>query len=221
MRILGIDEAGRGPVIGSLFMAGVVINKEDEITLKEWGVKDSKLLSPKKREELYEQIIAKFPYKIIQVTPKEIDAVLSEDSASNLNWLEADHQAVIIDAMDCDQAIIDCPSPNTKGYGDVLKTKVTRKVDLIVENKADFNYLVVAAASIVAKVSRDRHIKALQQELGFDFGSGYLTDQKTQVFLHAHWKTHARVFRTLWAPYKALASGTKQQNLAEFSAKTI
>src|SRR3989344_7917609 len=118
--ICGLDEAGRGPVIGPLVMCGVLINEEDEIKLKNIKVKDSKLLTPKQRERLYfkiKKIVKK--YKLIVLQPYEVDEALNSDSL-NLNWLEADNMARIINELKPDQAYIDCPSNNIKKFNSYL-----------------------------------------------------------------------------------------------------
>src|SRR3989344_4793297 len=121
MLVCGIEEAGRGPVIGPMVMCGAVIKEEHEGRLKKIGVKDSKLLTPKKREKLF-KIIKNLVdrYKIIIIPPAEIDAALKSDHL-NLNWLEAQKSAEIITALKPDKVIIDCPSNNIKEYTRYIK----------------------------------------------------------------------------------------------------
>ena len=155
MKVLGIDEAGRGPVIGPLIIAGVMISDGKEAMLG--AVKDSKLLAHKKRVELNELIQKNSVFKIIEVSPKEIDEALNpENKLMNLNWLEAHKQAEIINELKPDAVVIDCPSPNCKAYETYLKKLLeTKKIKLIIEHKADVNYPVCSAASIIAKVRRE------------------------------------------------------------------
>ncbi|MDO8481427.1 MAG: ribonuclease HII [Nanoarchaeota archaeon] len=212
MRILGIDEAGRGPVIGPLVMAGVV---GDEKKLKALGAKDSKMLTPKQREDLFEQIKSlATDYKIVIIPPAEIDAaVLSKNT--NLNWLEADHAAEIINALKPDRAIVDCPSNNLKKYTEYLVKKLTCKPEMVVEHKADANYPSCSAASILAKVTRDREIEKLEKKVG-PLGSGYPSDPTTQAFLKRHYLDYPGIFRKSWESYKRLVEVKKQRNLGEF-----
>src|SRR3989344_4241989 len=114
--LLGIEEAGRGPVIGPMVMAGVLIEESDSEKLKAIGAKDSKMLSAKQREELFKKIvkIAK-SYKLIIIPPSEIDAAL-ESRELNLNWLEAHKSAEITNEFKPDKVIIDSPSNNVKSY---------------------------------------------------------------------------------------------------------
>ena len=85
MKILGIDEAGRGPVIGPLIIAGVMIEEGEEYKID--GVKDSKLLAHKKRIELDKKIKENSEFLIIDVSPKEIDDFILNKKI-NLNWLK-------------------------------------------------------------------------------------------------------------------------------------
>src|SRR3989344_8600678 len=148
--IAGIDEAGRGPVIGSMFLVGVMCKEEDLPKLKSIGAIDSKLLTHKKRITLSVKIrkIAK-EIKAVRLSPAEIDAAVDGDNGLNLNWLEAEKTAEIINALKPDKAIIDCPSPNIKDYTSYLKRRLThKKVELVLEHQAE-RYEIVGAASIV------------------------------------------------------------------------
>jgi ribonuclease HII len=212
--ICGIDEAGRGPVIGPMVMAGVLIDEEQSAQLKKLGVKDSKLLSPELRNQLFEKIIAIVrDYEVRIVSAEEIDSALNSPSL-NLNWLEATKSAEIINRLMPDKAIVDCPSTNTEAYKAYLKNKLIKKeTKLIAEHKADVKYPVVSAASIIAKVTRDREIEKLRQTFG-DFGSGYPSDEKTARFLKDN--HHLPIFRKTWQPWKDAAAQKKQKKLGEF-----
>ena len=218
--IVGVDEAGRGPVLGPLVMVAVAV-REDKIKKLEWmGVKDSKLLSSSVREEIFEQlrdVIDDFRIEVVE--PDAIDLSL-EEVESNLNWLEADTSARLVSELDPDKIIVDCPSVNIPAYRDYFAAKLSKgvkdKAELIVEHKADFNYIVVAAASVIAKVIRDRQIDKIKTEIGIDFGSGYMSDPKTQKFLEKHHKTHAHLFRKKWKSYQNVEIKKQQKKLGEF-----
>jgi ribonuclease HII len=219
MLIAGIDEAGRGPVIGPLVMAGVLIVEEDEAKLKSIGVKDSKLLFPHEREKLFEQIktIAK-DFSIIVVQPQEIDAAVNGSNGLNLNRLEAKKTAEILNILKPDIAIIDCPSNNIAAYRELLSSQLSPKPKkIILEHKADMNYIAPAAASILAKVTRDREIEKLHTQLNRDFGSGYLTDPKTIAFFDQYFLTHPDIFRKSWQPYQDKLKKQFQSTLDGFS----
>ncbi len=202
-KVLGIDEAGRGPVIGPLIIAGVMIHDGKEAELG--AVKDSKLLKHSQRESLYHQIVAHSEFKIIEVNPKEIDeAVSPENKLMNLNWLEAHKQAEIINELKPDVAIIDCPSPNCKKYTEYLKAllnKEIKNIKLIVEHKADVNYPVCSAASIIAKVKREEEMKKIRDKYG-EAGPGYQSNQVTQKFIKENWEKHPEIFRHSWSTFK-------------------
>jgi len=206
--LLGIDEAGRGPVLGPLVMAGAMI--DDEKKLENLGIKDSKLLLPHKRQEIYQKLIKLVKYKIIILQPEEIDAALKSQNL-NLNWLEANTSAKIINELKPKQAIIDCPSNNVESYHNYLKKIVKTKTELILEHKAE-SHLIVAAASILAKVTRDKEIEKIKKKIKIDFGSGYMTDEKTVAFLKEHHQNHPKLFRKTWASYKKVF----QKDLSEF-----
>jgi len=213
MRICGIDEAGRGPFIGPLVICGATIEKHQEGTILELGVKDSKLLTPKKRAELAAILPKHVDYKIILVEPSEIDAYLAQDG-TNLNWLEADKTVEIINTLPCDHAIVDCPSPNIRAYKSYIQERITATIHA--QHKADVHYPIAAAASILAKVKRDTLIATLHKEIGIDFGSGYLTDEKTQTFIKKYWKEYPHLLRKSWSTYKTLVANKKQKKLSQF-----
>ena len=215
--IAGVDEAGKGPILGPLVMVALAVDEEGEQKLKWLGVKDSKLLSSEVREELFErirEIVLDFRIEVIE--PDAIDLSVN-DASSNLNWLEADTAARMVSELNPDKAIIDCPSPNIQAYktyfSEKLDPAVRKKLELVMEHKADVNHIIVSAASVIAKVIRDRSVQHIKDEIGIDFGSGYLTDAKTQEFLHKHHDQYAHLFRKSWSPYKKVVQMKQQKKL--------
>ena len=219
MLLCGIDEAGRGPVIGPLVMCGLVIKEEDEKELVRLKVKDSKLLTKNKREFLFDKIKdVSYKYKIIVVEPQEIDKAVHNHDGLNLNRLEARKSADILNELNPDKSIIDAPSNNIKSYKRYLMRFIKNKdIEIILEHKADFNYPVVSAASILAKVTRDKEIENLKKHIGIDFGSGYMTDPKTVEFLKNNFENYPKLFRKSWFPYKDLLNQKFQKSLADFT----
>jgi len=215
--VLGIDEAGRGPVIGPMVIAGVSIDEKDIDKLKRLGVKDSKLLSPKQREDMFDKIINIVKkYKSIITQPEEIDSALRSESL-NLNWLEAIKSAEIINFLKPEKAIIDCPSNNITAYKDFLKKHLKdKKTELVLEHKADFKYPIVSAASIIAKVTRDNEIKKIQKKIREPIGSGYPSDPVTINFLKKNYNNYQGIFRKEWASWKKLNKKKKQKSLKDF-----
>jgi ribonuclease HII len=218
MIIAGIDEAGRGPVIGPMVMAVCTIEESKIHLLDELGVKDSKLLTPQKRESIFSRIKELCEHRIIILSPQEIDDALN-DRTVNLNRLEGKTIAKLVNSVDSDKCIIDCPSTNIKAYTEFLQTMITKKTKLVVEHKADLNNTIVGAASILAKVTRDREIERLQKIAKINFGSGYPSDPRTVAFLKDNWNKFD-FFRTSWATYKKVAGTntdkTKQKGLGEY-----
>ena len=215
MKILGIDEAGRGPVIGPLILAGVMIEEGSENKID--GVKDSKLLSHKKRIILDKKIRANSKYKLIEVSPGEIDTALDpENKLMNLNWLEAHKQAEIINSLNPDKAIIDCPSPNCKKFREYLKNLLKNKnIELIVEHKADVKYPVCSAASILAKVKRELEMDKIKNKYG-ETGPGYSSNPITQKFVRENWEKHPEIFRMTWATWQNHKKMKGQKTLENF-----
>lgn len=191
MLICGIDEAGRGPVIGPLVVAGIVVDEDGLQRLIQLGVRDSKLLSPRRRGELAEQIlnIAR-NYSIVRVQPSEIDAVVERGRRLNrLNRLEARVMARIISELRPDVVYIDASDVSPERFKQHILEELPFKIEVISEHKADRRYPVVSAASIVAKVMRDRDIEDLRRRYG-DFGSGYPSDPRTINFLRSWAEKH-------------------------------
>lgn len=199
-----------------MVMCGVIINKNDEAKLLDLGVKDSKQLTPKKRGELFPKIkkTAK-KVEVVVISPKEIDNALKSD-ISNLNWLEADTTINIINKIKPKIVYLDCPSNNITAYSNYIRTKLKAKTELHAEHKADERHLVVAAASIIAKVTRDREIEKIKKEIGMDFGSGYPADPTTKKFLEENWQKFPKIFRQTWESYRAVAKKKGQKKIGEF-----
>ncbi|MBT3985644.1 ribonuclease HII [archaeon] len=204
--ICGVDEAGRGPLIGPLVVAGVAIDEKDLPKLLALNPKDSKLLSPKQRDELFPKIKEITKYKIFIIPPQEIDDALNSPTL-NLNWLEAIKYAMTINYLKADTAYVDCPSNNNTAFKDYMENLMKQPTKLIVENKADDTYPIVSAASILAKVTRDAEVKKLREKYG-DLGSGYPADPKTKEFLKKYHKKYPEIFRKTWASYKRVQQTT-------------
>jgi len=227
--LLGIDDAGRGPVIGKMVLAGILIRKETEDELKALGITDSKLLTPKKRESLIQLIKDKsLGWKTHLVTPAEIDTGMG--IGLNLNQVEALAAGNIINQLTASLSdeqkqnltiIIDCPSINTSGWKNQLLEYVReKKLEIHCEHKADFNHVVVSGASIIAKVTRDAELEKIKEQIGIDFGSGYPSDPNTIKFLkeHANDFKKERIFRESWATWQE-ASGHKPNKIDTKSSK--
>jgi ribonuclease HII len=195
------------------------LKAENLPSLIELGVKDSKLLTPSKREALYPEIIRLTEkYQTIKVLPYQIDKVV--DSARRLhklNRLEAQTMAQVIEALKPDEAYVDAADTVENRFGNHIKECLKIKTRIISKHKADRIFPVVSAASIIAKVERDKEIASLKFEYG-DFGSGYLTDGKTMDFLRQLLEKddgYPDFVRKSWKPAKRAKNekGTVQQTL--------
>ena len=214
--ICGIDEAGRGPVIGPLVISGILIEEKDLPKLRNIKVKDSKLLTPKQREFLFKEIkkiIIK--EKTIIIPPQEIDDVLNSEEL-NLNKLEAIKTAIIINYLKPDKVTIDCPSTNINAYVDYLKTFLKYEPKIKAEHKADYKYCEVSASSILAKVTRDKEIEKLKKKYSIEFGSGYPSDPLTQEFLKKNYNKYPEIFRKTWMTYRNISETKKQKSLSDY-----
>ncbi len=215
VRIAGVEEAGRGPVIGPMVMAIAVIDADKEQELVRMGVKDSKLLTPNQREALYGLLKDMVEYHTVILPPETIDHACTSPDL-NLNWLEARTSAELIDKVKADKVILDCPSNNKEAYKAYVMNllKVPPK-ELIAEHKADVLFPIVSAASIIAKVLRDRAIQALKEEFKVEFGSGYPADPITSAFLKENYDKYP-FFRKSWASYKNVLKAKNQKTLGGF-----
>lgn len=217
--ICGIDEAGRGPIIGPLVMCGLLVREEDIKELVRLKVKDSKLLTREARDFLFGKIKNTAErYKLIIIPPAEIDHAVGRHDGLNLNRLEAQKSAEILNEMCPNKAIIDAPSNNIESYKEYLMGFVKNKgVEIILEHKADINFPVVSAASILAKVTRDGEIEKIKKQIGIDFGSGYMSDPKTAEFLKTNFGRFPNLFRKSWFPYQEIVNKKFQKSLSDFA----
>lgn len=210
--IAGVDEAGRGPVLGPLVVAAVAI--ESEKPLKKLGVKDSKQLSPKKRDELAPQIRELCRAVEIRVIhPDELNARMPRE---NLNAIEVDAFAELLRRLAPASAILDACDVNAPRFGQRVAAKLDAPCILQAEHEADARHPVVAAASILAKVERDRLVAELAAIHG-DIGSGYSHDERTTTWLKAYVDAHQAlppIARREWETAKRLIK--KDRSLLEF-----
>ena len=208
MLIAGVDDAGRGAVLGPLVIAGVLLDEKDLPKLVALKVKDSKLLSPKRRTELSGAIRELVPkYHVERLWPKEIDKVVnSHIKLQKLNRLEAQTMAKVIDALKPDKAIVDASDVNEARYKEHILEALSYRPEIISEHKADRNFPIVSAASIIAKVERDKAIADLTEKFG-EMGCGYPTDPQTIAFLESwlrQYGEYPHFVRKSWKPAKKL-----------------
>lgn len=215
MRICGVDDAGRGPVIGPLVIAGILVDERGLADLVRLGVKDSKLLSPKRREYLAGEILKIIiDYMVVKVPPSEVDRVVKYGGRLNrLNRLEARVMASIIKELKPDIAYVDASDILPERFKQHIIEELPFAIEIVSEHKADKTYPVVSAASIIAKVERDKEIEALKRIYG-DFGSGYATDPKTMLFLRRWIEEHGSYpdfVRSSWKTVRRLLKDRERE----------
>jgi len=211
MLIAGVDDAGRGPIIGPLVIAGVLIYEKDSSKLRDLGAKDSKLLSPRRREKLaveIKKVVVR--YHVEKLSPAEIDKVVETGKKLHrLNRLEANTMAKVIEALKPDIAYVDASDVLADRFEEHISENLSFEVKIISEHRADAKYPVVSAASIIAKVERDHDIEVLKEKYRnfCDMGSGYASDSKTTKFLekwYAKYRSYPEFVRKSWKPIKEL-----------------
>jgi len=219
MLVAGVDDAGRGAVIGPLVIAGVLFYEKDLPKLEELGVRDSKLLSSTRRFRLAEKIkeIA-LKYSVVKLSPKEIDkVVMSNRKLHKLNRLEARAMARVIMELSPEIAYVDASDVSAERFKQHILECLPFRLEIVSEHKADKIYPIVSAASIIAKTERDMVIKELERKYG-DLGCGYPTDPKTIEFLKKcleKFEEYPDFVRKSWKPAKKLKErlGTQQSKL--------
>ena len=181
MDILGIDEAGRGSVLGPMVIAGVVVPEKMEKILVRMGVKDSKRLTANRRTILSRKLRKMFDYEIVVISAREIDDLRA--NGVNLNEIEKNAMESIILKLQPEKAIVDAVDVKAERFQENL-CKDTG-IDVVAEHKADDKYVEVSAASIIAKAERDDYIKEINKEYikSGGIGSGYPSDPTTKKFL--------------------------------------
>lgn len=244
--ILGLDEAGRGPVLGPMVLAVVKVDEKDLEKLQKLPLKDSKQLSKSKREELFNIIKENFEVDTVVLYPEKIDELME---IMNLNKIELSAFSKLTNKFLKESSgdveiYIDACSSNEKSFSNQLRAKLvnksqvnrepskhgkpklikdsskgsSREVRIIAEHKADENYKIVSAASIIAKVTRDKIINGYRDKYG-EIGSGYPSDTRTINFLNEYIKKNGKlpeIARKSWATSKRLLKdsehSTKKQN---------
>ncbi len=202
MQICGIDDAGRGPMLGPLVIAGISLERKNIKKLSALGVKDSKKLTPKSREELYNKIISTVDnYYIAKISPRSIDASVKKHC---LNGLEAKYMAKVVSKLNPDVSYVDSCDVNPTRFGkEISKLSDNHKIKSY--HRADSKFVVVSAASILAKVARDRTIAKLRKD--HNLGSGYTSDSVTVKFVTKYYKKNKimpNFVRKSWKPVQKI-----------------
>ena len=198
---LGIDEAGKGPVIGPMCIAGVCATKEQENKLKILGVDDSKKITPKKREQLAASI-QKYvtAWYVYEVEPHKIDdlrKIMTMNEIMVLCFSKVMEELSAPEEKAFDIVYLDAADVSEERFARRVHDEYEKKfqtradqIEYVSKHKADAVSPVVSAASILAKTRRDELIEEIKKKEGVDFGSGYPSDPKTKLFLEKYAKEH-------------------------------
>jgi ribonuclease HII len=214
--ICGIDEAGRGPVIGPLVVAGVVF--EDDSVLIENNVRDSKTISSRRRNQLANIIKdTALNYEIIKISASDIDDLRK---IITINEIEVNIFSKIINKLKPDICYVDAADVNDVRFGKNILSRLKNKIEIISKHKADSIYPIVGAASILAKTVRDQEItkisKILEKKLKLSVGSGYPSDPITINFLDTWYETFG-----FFPPYVRISWKTAQNIINKYKNSTL
>jgi ribonuclease HII len=210
--ICGVDEAGKGSVLGPLVVAAVLCRSEEEA--RAIGARDSKALSPSRREEIFAEILPRFRVATRIIPPERIDA----RPRLSLNTCIARAHAGVVSDLRPETAILDACDVDAGRYGRTVARFLTCRCRLLSVHEADRKHPVVGAASIVAKVLRDRAIADLAREHG-EIGSGYPSDPTTVAYLRNYLKSRKApppFARWSWETTRTLVNELHQTRILDF-----
>ncbi|MFW9792823.1 MAG: ribonuclease HII [Candidatus Thorarchaeota archaeon] len=217
--IAGVDEAGRGPVIGPMVICGILLNPEMIPKLEKIGTKDSKSLSSLRRLSLSRRIKElATKIEIRYVSAADIDRLRKR---TTLNEIEVAEFVSVLKSLRPQEAYLDAADVNSERFGTKIGEMsglAAKGAVIISEHKADSKYPIVSAASILAKVERDRIIDEMHHEYG-DFGSGYPSDPKTIEFvknLFVNKKKLPPIIRKSWDSVRKIRESVEQSTLDSF-----
>ncbi len=214
MLLGGIDEAGRGSVLGPLVIAGISFDSKKIDKLKEMNITDSKKTLPNKRKELFSKIFSICDSIFIcKINCPTIDKFVK---LNRLNVLESIFMTIVADNIHADKIIVDsCDVNPCRFQQEIKKRLLNKKVSVYSFHKADLDSIVVSCASIIAKVTRDNEIAKLKEMLGKDLGSGYPSDPKTKSFIcnEVFVKESKNCIRFSWKPVKKILDENIQTKL--------
>jgi ribonuclease HII len=206
----GVDDAGRGSIIGPLVIAGVAVREEDLPLIKGLGVKDSKLLTPERRFSLaprIREVAVRVEVRFIE--PAEIDsAVARMPKFRRLNYLEGRVMGEVVARLGVPLAYVDASDVDLERFRQVVE-EFSGGTQVVAEHRAESKYPVVAAASIIAKTERDRAVEELRRRYG-EFGTGYPHDPATIDFLRRWLGEKGSIpsfARASWKTWKRIRSG--------------
>jgi ribonuclease HII len=215
--VMGVDEAGRGPVIGPLVVCGAHMDQDSLSQIESMGLKDSKKLSPKKREAFAAELKEILKFELVILSSDTIDARVG--SEENLNMLEVNCFADAIRAVKPGTAYVDACDVNAERFGYNIRRNLDFELEIVSCHEADSKYPIVMAASILAKVHRDALVAGISEAVGEDVGSGYPNDPVTIEFLKSYYRKNNKMpdcARKSWKTANAIIADCLQAKLSEF-----
>jgi ribonuclease HII len=219
MHICGVDEAGRGPVIGPLVVASFSIIEEKIEDIESLGVKDSKKLTTKKRTKLFSEILELSGSHYFRILNPEYLNIEMKKQTLNEIEVKAFIDAIIGLKVPLKRIICDSCDVNEMRFSDNIKEGIFDhypESEVIASHKAEDKYPIVAAASILAKVKRDELLKKIEEEVGSPIGSGYPSDPTTRRFLEEYYKRNnsfPSYVRLEWKTLKNIKDSQNQKKL--------
>lgn len=218
--VLGLDEAGRGSVLGSMFVGGVLVKEEDKSKLDDLGLKDSKKLSDRKREGFVPQIKELASTTVVkEVTAQQIDELRETVS---LNKIEIEVFLKVIEELEPDKVIIDLLGSDGDKFKLELKARLGEEfeeLEIVAENKADVNYPIVSAASILAKSSREANVRQIEDKYEIELKTGYPHDQLALQFMRNFLEDNGELppeARSSWSTCKRIVEESSQSDVSSF-----
>ena len=215
--IVGVDEAGRGPVIGPLVVAGVAV--ESDVPLRQMNCRDSKKLSPEKREALAPEIEKVSQFEVVVIPAEQTDVMRAEMS---LNDFEAKLFAEVIAKLRPETAYVDAADVDEIEFKRSVRRELAFDVEIVSQHNADELFPVVSAASILAKVCRDREMRSIEESIGMTIGSGYPSDPDTIAFLEKWIREKGSLpphTRASWDTARRLLAESKNRKLDDFGSR--
>ncbi|MBI5228858.1 ribonuclease HII, partial [Candidatus Micrarchaeota archaeon] len=207
--VIGVDEAGRGPVLGPMVICAYSIEEAKENELKKIGARDSKELTPAKREELFKKLIQMGKFVAVQISAEELTALMNKKIS--LNEIEAIKIASALTELTSklegvEKVVVDSPDPIAQHFEKRIRKYFDHHAPIHCEHFADKTHPVVSAASIVAKVIRDAEIEKIKKEFGVDLGIVYTDSPESIEFIIKNLKNPARqkYLRHMWETMKRL-----------------
>lgn len=196
-----------------MVIAAVSCTSED--VLSDINVRDSKLLPVKERERLSAIIRKRCKVAVIKIDAHEIDSIRRD---MTMNSCVARAHADAINKLSPTTAYVDACDVNPFRYAEMVRSHLTLDCEIVSEHQADSSFRIVSAASIIAKVARDKEIAKLAKKYG-EIGSGYPSDPTTIAYLSRYideYREAPFIARKSWKTVSALIGKKEQSSLLAF-----